>query len=64
LSLLTQAIIGVVVAVLVVLFYKNKPPTPPSATTEAHVISDFWPSIYKMITNINLVKLIFVFGFI
>lgn len=62
-SLVCQAILGTIVALLVVLFFKDKPPTPPSASAGA-IKEPFMPSIRALFQNKVVILLMLIFGFI
>ncbi|CDW77331.1 major facilitator superfamily protein [Stylonychia lemnae] len=62
-SLLCQAIIASVIAALILFFFREKPPTPPSPS--AGVQKDpFWPSIRQLFYNKNVWLLVIIFGFV
>ena len=62
-SLLCQAIIGTVVAALILFLFREKPPTPPSAS--AGVKKDpFIPSLKALFMNKTVWLLVVIFGFV
>jgi hypothetical protein len=56
-SLLAQAIISVVLVVLMVFTFQNKPKLPPCPIVEVPAEENIFKSYYKLITNIEFLKL-------
>lgn len=58
-----QAIIGVIVLVMLLIFLKEKPKTPPSASSDdADEKKDVWEENKKIMKDKNFIKLIVTFG--
>lgn len=61
LSLFWQAVVGTVCTVFALIFFREKPPTPPSLTTAEDTMS-IPEGIKICFKDKNLLKLMFVFG--
>jgi hypothetical protein len=62
LSLLWQAIIGTVFTVFALIFFREKPLTPPSLTAADTDSVSILEGVKECFGNTNLLKLMFVFG--
>lgn len=62
-SLLCQAIIGTIVAFLIVFFFRDKPPSPPSPSS-GQAKDPFLPSLKALFNNKNVWLMVVIFGFI
>ena len=62
-SLFWQAILATVICVLCVLFIREKPPTPPSASS-GHQTTEVFQNIQKVIWSTNALKMVCTFGLV
>lgn len=58
-----QAILGTVSALLVIVFFKDRPKTPPSASAEVKKDA-FKPSVKALLSNKNVLMMMVIFGLI